>query len=835
EARLAAIWTEVLGLERVGVEDNFFELGGDSILSIQIIARARQAGLDLKPRQLFEHQTIAGLAAAAGNLAATGVEQGPFQGEAPMTPIQCWFFEHAFSNPHHWNQPALLELHCDIDDATLAHAFERLARHHDMLRARFLPGPEGWRCIVGGQADRIDLETVDLSALSPARRQAAFDELARRLQTALDITDGPLLRAARVHGGPGTADLLLVVVHHLVMDAVSWRILLEDLERLCHDGEAALPPRSTPYARWAEALCKAAESAPLLAELPFWRDQGDAPALPVDATEHGPNDEASAALVRRELDADTTRRLLSDCHGAYRTRINDLLITALLRTLGDWSGQRQQVLTLEAHGREEIQDDIDHSRTVGWFTTLYPLRFELPAGDDPGLHIKATKERLRAVPRNGIGYGILRYLGPEPVRRELAAAPRPRVLFNYLGQLDADRAGDHALRWIQQDLGADHDPACPRDHWLDFNAHVSDGRLCLELTFSRHRHSAATASRLADAYLDNLRSLVAHCTDEAHFGYTPSDFPLARLDQATLDSHPDLKDRRLQDVYPLSPLQSGMLFHSLHHPGSGEYLEQYLCTLEGELDVEAFTRAWQRLIDRHGILRTRFLWDGLDEPLQAVMTDATLPWRIEDWRDSDAAGRRARLDDYLAHDRRSGLLLSQAPLMRMLLARLENDRYQLVWSFHHLLMDGWCLHLVLDEVFAHYRALRSGQQATLPQPRPYRDFIAWQRGQDQDAAQQYWTTLLAGFDSPNRIRLGPVAATDATTANLRRALPAALGQRLQALAREHHLTLNTLVQGAWSLLLNRYSGQRDVVFGVTVSGRTPEIEGAEHMIGLFIN
>ena len=835
EARLAAIWSEVLGLERVGVEDNFFELGGDSIVSIQIIARARQAGLDLKPRQLFEHQTIAGLAAAAGSLAGTGVEPGPFRGEAPMTPIQCWFFEHAFGNPHHWNQPALLELRRDIDDAALAHAFERLARHHDMLRARFLDGPAGWRCIVGGEAERIDIEMLDLSALPPARRQAAFDELARRLQTGLDITNGPLLRAARISGGPGSADLLLVVVHHLVMDAVSWRILLEDLDRLCHDVQATLPPRSTPYPVWAEALRQAAESASLLEELPFWRAQTGAPNLPLDAVEQGPNDEAGAALVRRELDADSTRRLLSDCHGAYRTRINDLLITALLRTLGDWSGQREQLLTLEAHGREEIRDDIDHSRTVGWFTTLYPVRFELPADDDPGLQIKAIKERLRAVPLNGIGYGILRHLGPEPVRRELAAVPRPKVLFNYLGQLDADRTADDALRWIQQDLGADHDPACPRDHWLDFNTHVSGGRLHLELTFSRRRHGPATAERLADAFLDNLRRLVAYCTNEAHFGYTPSDFPLAQLDQATLDGHPDLNDRRLQDVYPLSPLQSGMLFHSLHRPGSGEYLEQYLCILEAQLDVDAFTRAWQRLIDRHDILRTRFLWDGLDEPLQAVMTDATLPWRIEDWRDGDAASHRARLDEYLAQDRRTGLPLSRAPLMRMLLARLENDRYQLVWSFHHLLMDGWCLHLVLDEVFEHYRALRSGRQAALPRPRPYRDFIAWQRRQDQDAAERYWTALLAGFDSPNRIRLGPVAATDASTASLRRALPAALGQRLQALAREHHLTLNTLVQGAWSLLLNRYSGQRDVVFGVTVSGRTPEVDGAERMIGLFIN
>ena len=293
-------------------------------------------------------------------------------------------------------------------------------------------------------------------------------------------------------------------------------------------------------------------------------------------------------------------------------------------------------------------------------------------------------------------------------------------------------------------------------------------------------------------------------------------------------------EREVEDAYPLSPVQEGMLFHSLAAPDSGVYVQQSTCVLRGVLDVPAFRAAWQAVVDRHPVLRTSILWVDSDLTVQAVRREATIPLEELDWRGSPAVGQSALLEAFLQADRQRGFVPSWAPLMRLALMRLDDGAHQLVWSYHHLLLDGWCLPILLREVLASYEAARAGRAVARAPARPYRDYIAWLRGQDLSEAEAYWRRELRGFRTPTPLSLGrDGAAGDHEERRLR--LSTDTTAALAAMARRHQLTLNTLLQGAWALLLARYAGQSDVVFGATVSGRPPDLPGVESMIGLFIN
>ncbi|MDB9527423.1 amino acid adenylation domain-containing protein [Oscillatoria sp. CS-180] len=295
--------------------------------------------------------------------------------------------------------------------------------------------------------------------------------------------------------------------------------------------------------------------------------------------------------------------------------------------------------------------------------------------------------------------------------------------------------------------------------------------------------------------------------------------------------------KNVEDIYPLSPMQQGMLFHTLYAPKAGIYFEQFTCTLRGSLDVENFQRAWQQLAVRHSVLRTHFLWQGLDEPLQIVRQEISLPWQVLDWRSHSASEQALQLEALLQSDRSQGFVLQQAPLMRFFLIQLHDQLFQFVWSFHHLLFDGWCLARLLNDVTVIYLAHQQQQTLALPHPRPYRDYIAWLQQQDHSQAEAFWKQALADFVAPtpmgakSRHRQGGTP----TFAEAQVVLSAEITQALTSLVQQQHLTLSTLLQGVWAWLLSTYSGEKDVLFGVTVNGRPHALIGVESMIGLFIN
>ncbi|HEU4323866.1 MAG TPA: amino acid adenylation domain-containing protein [Roseiflexaceae bacterium] len=536
EATLAQIWSEVLN-KPVGIHDNFFALGGDSILSIQIIAYASQSGLRLTPKQLFDNPTVAQLAALAGSATRPAHDQGRVSGDVPLTPIQRWFFEQEPPAPQHYNQSVLLDLRTPVAPAAIATALEHLYDHHDALRLRFTREGGVWTQTNAEQADPIALVQIDLAALPADEREAARQRAAAELHTGLDLQRGPLLRAALFHQGAGLPDQLLLVVHHLAVDGVSWRILAEDLQTAIEQQAAgepvALPPKTTSFKRWAEQLAEYARQPACREELAFWQETGAHTPLPRDLASGAPNTVANAATYSCTLTPEDSRALLEDVPAALHTQINDVLLAALLEATSEWTGSPTLLVDMEGHGREEIIPDTDLSRTVGWFTTRYPVLLRKDGADGLAT-VRAVKEQLRRVPQRGIGYGLLRYGADGETGAQLAAAPQPEISFNYLGQIGS--FGSKLLGWNRDTSGCERSPDTPRRHTLDLNGFVTEGRLHLAWTYASGLLGRDTVERLAERFNAALRAIIAASRGDKAHAFTPSDFPQARLSQDQLNA-----------------------------------------------------------------------------------------------------------------------------------------------------------------------------------------------------------------------------------------------------------------------------------------------------------
>ncbi|MCK7622568.1 non-ribosomal peptide synthase/polyketide synthase [Streptomyces sp. RS10V-4] len=846
ERTLAAIWAEVLGVPRVGVDDNFFALGGDSILSIQIVSRARRAGYALTSKDVFRHQTVAELALRTAPVdppAAADAAPAP-AGPAPLTPIQRWYLDHRRpGDALRFTMTHRLALAPGTGEPALRHAVDALVAHHPALRTRFRRTGGAWHQEVLPAAPGEVFTRHDLTGLDDAGAEDAVQRAAAAAQTSLDPTAGRVVRALYFDRGAQRPAQLLLTAHHLVIDGVSWRILLEDLATACRQAAAgrppALPPAGTAPGRWAARLAEHTRSGGFDGDLAYWTRTGEVPAdLPADhpATDR-PATAATAATVTVRLDRATTDALLRQVPDTYRTQVNDVLLSALGRTLARWAGRDTVLIGMEGHGREDLFDDLDLSRTVGWFTAEFPLALTVDADADWRTTLRSVKEQLRAVPRRGLSYGALRHLLPGS---PLAGAPAPRIGFNYHGRWDpAAGEGPEApgpFRAALPPAGRDTDPAEPRGYLLEVTGAVQDGRLELAWTYAPERHDEATVRRLAEDTLAALTGIAAHCAGPDAGGRTPSDFPLARLDQRQVDLVAG-DGRDVADVLPLTPLQAGMVFHGLVGE-DGSYLDRSVLRIAGVADPRAFAAAWQTVADRTPALRSSVHWRGLPHPVQVVHRRAVLPVTHHDWRALTPAERDRALDRLLAEDRAAGLDVATAPLSRLAVAALPGDEIVLVWTSHHVMLDGWSTGALFADVCAQYAADVRGRAVRPPARRPFRDFLEWLDGQDTAAAEEHWAAVLAGCTArtPLPYDRPPVEAHRArSTEAVHLELDEEVSARLRETARAGGLTVNTVVQGAWALLLARYSGRTDVVFGTTVSGRPAELPGVESMIGMFIN
>ncbi|EAZ91849.1 non-ribosomal peptide synthetase [Crocosphaera chwakensis] len=847
EQILAQVWSEVLRIEKISINSNFFELGGDSILTIQIVARAKQAGLRISPKQLFEHQTIAELATVAQQTEELAVEQGILTGVAPLTPIQHWFFEQNLPEIYHWNQAVLLEVENNINPEQLNQAFKEVLEHHDALRFKYEKVADNWQQSYQKADSDFAVEIKDLSNINTAQQSKIIETEANQVQKSLNLSRGELIKIVLFHLGNKQPSRLLIVIHHLAIDGVSWRILLEDLvtayNQLDQEQEIALPFKTSSYRQWGNKLLEYADSDALKAELDYWQSQSvTRKSLPLDYEgDRTQNTQASSADVTIVLSPEETEALLKKVPSAYNTQINDILLTALILTFEQWTGEKSLRLDLEGHGREDLFEGIDLSRTVGWFTSVFPVNLSLgqQGKNNPGEAIKEIKEQLRRIPKKGIGYGILRYLNPE-TQAKLTNLPQAQISFNYLGQFDQIAASPPIVGFAQESTGLSHSQQCLRRHLIDINGQIIAGQLRINWTFSNNFHRRETIQKLADNYQKNLQFLIEHCQLPEAGGFTPSDFPVASFNQQEVDYllSQIVDQSNIEDIYALSPTQQGILFHTLYSPESSVYFEQSIIKLQGSLNPTALQYAWEQVIKRHPILRTAFYQKGLEQPVQVVFKQVNLSWSELDWRSFSITEQKDNLKQLLSKDREQGFDLTQAPLIRFTLIQLSEDTYQFVWSRHDILLDGWSGAILNQELWSFYYAYEQQSTLELKLPRSYRNYIYWLQKQDLSQAERFWREKLQGFTAPTPLISDAIAQLNEQSTEYKvkhGQLSRDVTEKLQLLAQEHRFTLNIMIQAAWAWLLSCYSGESDVVFGTTVSGRPPELEGVESMVGLFIN
>ena len=850
EQTLTDIWQKLLLKKRVGIQDNFFEIGGDSILGIQVVSRAKNAGIQINVQQIFQNQTIAELALVANTITSVSAQQGIVTGIAPLTPIQKRFLAPNHPEAHHYNQSVLLQIPNRWQTELIKQALEKLLEHHDALRLRFQTEASEPKQINQGYDETLPFTEIDLSSTADSVQPQKLAEIATEYQTSLNLQEGPLMQVVRFNLGRECDARLLIIIHHLVVDGLSWRIFLSDLEHAYQQlvaGQAIqLSAKTTAFIDWAEKINSYAQSEKIKPELDYWLNQpwSLTTPLPVDyARSQSENTVGNAASVSVNLNIAETRALLGSVNEAYNTQINDLLLSALVISLAEWIGDANILIDLEGHGREELFEDVDLSRTVGWFTSVFPVLLQLPPGDQLAPVIKSIKEQLRKIPNRGIGFGILRYLCEDTsVNQQLQAIPTAEIKFNYLGQFDQTKS-ESQTGWkiAPESTGANQSSTLLRFHLLELNALVVEGELQINWTYNCNVHSRSTVENLAHSYVQSIRSIIEHCQREDAMGYTPSDFPDAKLNQIELDHLlAPLKAEKISSIYPLTPMQQGMLFHSLYAPSSGVYFNRKNLTLSGDLNIAAFKSSWQKVVDRHSVLRTLFAWENRLTPLQIVLAQVNLPWKNLDWRSLSSTEQQHQLSEFLSTQKEQGFPLNQAPLMGCTLIQLSEDTYKFIWSHHNILKDGWCLPIIFKEVLSFYEAEVQGENYYLPTPRPYRDYIAWLNEQDQEAAIEFWRQTLRGFNTPTPLVVDQLQpqhqqqqSSDYQEMELR--LSETVSQKLQSVAQKHHVTLATIVQAAWGILLSRYSGEQDVTFGVTVSGRNGDLPGVENMVGLFIN
>ncbi|MFY7569216.1 amino acid adenylation domain-containing protein [Streptomyces sp. WI04-05B] len=847
EELLCRLFAEVLGLGRIGVHDNFFSLGGDSITALQVASRAREAGLAVSPRDMFRHQTVAELAAAVETVDARPAEAAPAAdgvGPVPPTPVVRWLAQRR-GPAAGLNQSVLLRVPALGLDG-LTRAVQALLDRHDALRLRLSATGVIWGLQVeaGGSVRaedvvrRVDVSAhsddptdPDLTALVTAEGEAA------RLR--LDPEAGAMLQVVWFDAGAGRPGRLLVTAHHLVVDGVSWRILLPDLVAACRsaqDGrQPQLAPVGTSLRRWSELLLAEAQNADRTAEFDLWAGmlQEPEPRLGSGPLSPARDTYGTAEHLSVRLPAATTGALLTD----VQARMDEALLTgfalatARWRERQGWGADSSVLVDVEKHGREEIRDDIDLSRTVGWFTAIHPLRLD-PGTGAATTSLKRVKEQIRAVPDNGLGFGLLRYLNPDTAGA-LAAYPAPQIGFNYLGRVSAsslEDSGDWAGESRMDTRVVPSDPGMPFAHALEISAvtrETPEGpRLDVTFSWPGALFTAEQIRQLAEEWFAALGSLGGQPG-----GLTPSDLPLVALDQAEIDRLADAHGG-IEDVLPLSPLQEGLLFHTqFTDSGPDVYAMQLGVDLEGPLDPAALRAAGQALLERHANLRAAFHHRPDDRAVQVIVRRAELPWEEIDLSGLDEETRQAELARLTDEARDTRFDLARAPMVRFLLIRLGAERHRLLVLKHHIVLDGWSMPLFLRDLVALYH----GEQAALPEVVPYRDYFVWLAGQDRAATEAAWRGALDGLAEPTLLAPAGSGAPTRMPTSVARNLSPEVTAALRTFAKASAVTLNTVLQGAWAALLGRLLGRDDVVFGATVSGRPPEVPGIESIVGLFIN
>ncbi|MDN4012927.1 amino acid adenylation domain-containing protein, partial [Chryseobacterium gambrini] len=828
EHALVSVFEQVLKYNPISIRDNYYNLGGDSIKSIQIVSRLRQLGYNLKVEHILRYPVLEELARYI-TIDVSEINQSAVTGDSVLTPIQRYFFGNEnIVNKNHYNQAVILKSSERLSYSVLESSIQSLVNHHDALRMLYREENGKWSQYNSGtEGNHYHFEYFDVREEGSLEAElASLEKIGEHLQSNIDIESGILFHIG--HVSMSDMDRIILVIHHLVVDGVSWRILLEDLGNLYDSGikgvSYELPSKTDSFQSWGTTL-EAYSKSPILSKEYLYWDSIESDVYPAIATDYTLNGKHILdTSINFSLNEESTKLLQTHVGKEYSAEINDVLLTGLALSLQEEFGINKTKILMEGHGREAMSTGLDISRTVGWFTTLYPFSLDISNNNQPAL--VSVKDGLRGIPNKGIGYGILNYLGDS-----FSSTNNPSIQFNYLG--DFDDAIGHQFYYSSESIGISvSEENLGTDILLDVSGITISGKMNLTIRYSSSVFHAATVQKLMDNYQSHLEKMI-HKEKESEVILTPSDLTYKELPFNTIQEINKSFD--IEDIYELSPMQQGLYYHWMAAPKGSAYFMQtsYRSKFEG-FEVLEVERAFGILVNRYTVLRTSFDNRFGEVPLQIVHKKAQVDFEYLTIASEDSL--EIDLESIKQNDITRGFDLSKPTQMRLIIVKLPNDTYEFIWSYHHIVMDGWCLSILINDFSAILDSVKQGLEINLPEPQKYSAYLKWLGGIDKDSSMLHWKNYLEGISAPTLIPFEKRTKDE---------LPHFVTEKfnvtgdefkeISQLCQNLGVTLNTYIQAIWSYLLSKYNSSEEIIFGAVVSGRPAEIDNIEHMVGLFIN
>lgn len=825
EKLLAKVWRNLFGQHSINIHDEFYEAGGDSIKAIQLKAGLMNCGFTIEMSDILKQNTFYSIAAGIREI-KEHVDQGQVEGKVRLHPIQIKFLQDNRNARNHFNQSLLLRIDGHLSLENLQLIFKKIFEHHDALRLRMKDSS-------GFIEKEVPVSITHLTLQDTEDVESIFQEVVK-IQKSINLAAVPLMKLGLFDVTGKNETLLLIAAHHFVIDGISWRILLDDVTTLYHqarnNASLQLPLKTDSIKTWNELLHAAVDSRKIVSELPYWESicSHSAPLFgKIDSSMAYAHNFASRSFT---LEGSEGISLLTKANEAYHTKTEELLLSALYLALHAKFGIDETLITLEQHGRN-IKLNGDISRTIGWFTSIFPFYISFRKGDTIPTIIKNIKERIRRIPSGGLGYGVLKFCAPNgeyQTRLKYTAD----VEFNYLGQFN-DVIINKPFEVVRYAPGETHDESFRFDAPLVINCFIDElNSLHLNFIHNVAILPAVEADHLAGLFKHFLVKVIECCVSNESREHTPADF----FYDISTEKFEELSERyRIEDVFPLTPVQEGILFHHLFSRGQNVYFEQVCYVYNKSINVNVLFESLDILSQRHQMLRSVYTYEELERPLQLILTDQRIGRRFEDVSNLPLNEQLRVATQLKDLDREEGFNVAEGPLLRLTLIKCSNDRFRFQWSFHHLIMDGWCLDIVNTELWTIYAARLRRQSDGLPPALDYREFASWFTQIDQLQAKNYWTTYLQGYEGETRIPFVPGKENvQKEFLSVGKKISGKVEMKIRQVAAAHHLAINNLLQAAWGLLLRAYNTD-DVLYGVIVAGRPAEVRDIERMIGVFVN
>ncbi|WP_369814323.1 amino acid adenylation domain-containing protein, partial [Lysinibacillus sp. FJAT-14745] len=826
EELLSQTFSEMLGVEAISVTDSFFELGGDSIKAIRIVSRMRSAGYELSVRDIMSQYTVEAIARKVVVTQENRYEQNEVTGHVIPTPIIKDFATRNWNNPNHYTQDAILEIDTD-NESHIRTALGVLTVHHDIIRSVYRDGNLE---ILSSRESRL-YDFVEFDFRDEENATSHLKTACTKLQNSIILENGPLMKVAFFQTQSG--NFLFLCMHHLIVDAVSWHILLEDLQtalQQAKDGkQISLPPKSASFKEWAEALEEYKGSIQLKQERLYWEtvtaDMKDGNINLEERTNKTGYDDVTITFNEEQ-----TEQLVRRAGKAFNTEINDLLISAIGQSIRELTGQAKVTVGLEGHGREEIHKKVDIDRTVGWFTIKYPIIVE--CHEKIKESIVSIKDMLRKVPVNGLGYGLLQD-GHSGISAD--------IFFNYLGQLDIESKA--ALFSTGNSL----DEANGISGTIDMNGYIVEGKLSFLIRYDRSRFTADTVERFAEMYHRHLTESITYCNAQVTTVKTVSDYSASDLTSTDLSAlYAQITDpAEIDDIYALTSLQEGILYHNIADPESTSYLTQVVYAFSGATDEETVCQALKLLVMRHDVLRAAIVHEELSKPRQILLHNREVEYEKIDLSGLSKLEQEQKIDELKNLNLRRGFNLQHDSLLRVQHIVLNSTEGKLIWSYHHIVFDGWSSNLLFGDLVEISKQLQNGSRLSdlermiveeKAKTASYGEYVDWIEKQDMEQGLSYWSELLSDYEETAEIK--PLRKPEPSKLQMERIgmqLADETTQQLLQTSATHRITINTVTEAALGIVLQEYSGIKDVVFGKVVSGRNADVQGIEKIVGLFIN